>query len=210
MKSSTARPQLEALERRDAMAGSISLSGTALFINGTNAADTVTVTKDYGSSIFSFDDRIVVKMTHLGHTDSAAFSANSVHRVRFYGYGGDDYFVNNAPINSSAHGGSGNDTLIGNIKTDYLEGNDGNDVLIGGDGNDTLYGGSGLDRLYGQAGNDFLDGGYDGQKDIMIGGAGADEFRQHKHWSWFWWKTESETTDFTALQGDSISYSYHL
>ncbi|MDK4645471.1 calcium-binding protein, partial [Kingella kingae] len=44
------------------------------------------------------------------------------------------------------HGGSGNDTLIGNVGVDYL---------VGGWGNDTLSGGQNDDRFVGGVGNGF-------------------------------------------------------
>lgn len=63
----------------------------------------------------------------------------------------------------NANGGSGNDTIIGNVLDNVLRGNDGNDSLVGSEGKDTLEGG---------AGNDTLDGGVD--DDSLVGGAGND------------------------------------
>ena len=65
----------------------------------------------------------------------------------------------------NAKGGSGNDSLTGNIVANTLEGNNGNDNLRGLAGNDTLNGGAGNDTLYGGAGIDS-----------MVGGAGNDWF----------------------------------
>ena len=56
-------------------------------------------------------------------------------------------------------GGSGNDTLTGDVQANRLDGGIGNDLLIGGDGNDTLIGGDGDDSLAGGGGNDSLVGG---------------------------------------------------
>ena len=53
-------------------------------------------------------------------------------------------------------GGSGNDTLTGDVQANRLDGGIGNDLLIGGDGNDTLIGGDGHDSLAGGGGNDSL------------------------------------------------------
>ena len=64
----------------------------------------------------------------------------------------------------NANGGSGNDSLKGNVASNSLSGgagNDklyglaGNDKLDGGSGNDTLDGGTGADSLAGGAGNDI-------------------------------------------------------
>ncbi len=49
-------------------------------------------------------------------------------------------------------GGSGADTLTGNLYNNTLEGGAGNDTLAGGDGQDTLIGGAGTDTLDGGAG----------------------------------------------------------
>jgi Ca2+-binding RTX toxin-like protein len=50
----------------------------------------------------------------------------------------------------NAYGGSGNDSIMGNILNNYL---------LGGAGNDSLYGSGGNDILRGGAGTDILDGG---------------------------------------------------
>jgi len=56
-------------------------------------------------------------------------------------------------------GGSGNDTLSGDMNANTLAGEDGNDTLFGGAGNDTLSGGAGDDVLAGGGGTDIIDGG---------------------------------------------------
>jgi len=68
-------------------------------------------------------------------------------------------------------GGAGNDVLLGGA---------GNDVLLGGDGDDWLDGGGGSDLLVGGSGNDHLDGGNDRDRDLLIGGQGADTFVRRK------------------------------
>ena len=98
-------------------------------------------------------------------------------------------------------GGDGNDTLRGNRGNDSLDGEAGDDTLGGGMGDDTVTGGSGRDRVLGWTGNDSLVGGSDndtlrggdgddtligvddtlgtpgaGERDILIGNAGADLF----------------------------------
>jgi Ca2+-binding RTX toxin-like protein len=66
-------------------------------------------------------------------------------------------------------GGSGSDTLTGNLAANRLAGNSGNDSLDGGDGNDTLEGGAGNDTLKGGRGNDSLDGGAGGNTAVLTG-----------------------------------------
>jgi Ca2+-binding RTX toxin-like protein len=58
--------------------------------------------------------------------------------------------------------GSGDDKLIVDANVDAnitAHGGSGDDVMIGGKGNDHFYGGSGDDRLVGGGGRDELDGG---------------------------------------------------
>jgi serralysin len=55
----------------------------------------------------------------------------------------------------NAVGGSGSDTIKGNIANNVLTGNGGSDQLFGLEGNDTLNGGVGADGLDGGAGFDF-------------------------------------------------------
>ena len=82
----------------------------------------------------------------------------------------------------NAVGGSGNDTIAGNVAANRLTGGAGNDSLYGWDGDDTLLGGTGDDSLYGGLGNDTLNGengadylrGEDGN-DTLNGGAGNDK-----------------------------------
>ena len=69
-------------------------------------------------------------------------------------------------------GVTGNDTLIGGLGNDVVDGGDGNDSIDGGDGNDVLSGSTGFDYIVGGAGNDTLRGG--DQADTLIGGAGND------------------------------------
>jgi Ca2+-binding RTX toxin-like protein len=74
-------------------------------------------------------------------------------------------------------GGAGDDVLIGGNGDDALNGEDGADQLWGGAGSNQMNGGAGMDTLVGGDGDDFLVGGLaDGVRDILIGGAGADEF----------------------------------
>jgi len=81
----------------------------------------------------------------------------------------------------NAVGGSGNDTLQGNILANALEGNAGDDVIsgdggrdfiTGGRGNDTISGGTGNDDIFGNENNDVLSG--DDGDDRLWGGFGND------------------------------------
>ncbi|MFC0010480.1 M10 family metallopeptidase, partial [Devosia nitrariae] len=54
-----------------------------------------------------------------------------------------------------AKGGSGHDTIVGNVAANTLFGLGGDDLLGGGDGNDKLVGGTGADWLEGGDGSDY-------------------------------------------------------
>lgn len=56
-------------------------------------------------------------------------------------------------------GGSGPDSIIGDLNDNVLFGADGNDTIRGGGGRDSVVGESGNDSLFGQGGVDTLDGG---------------------------------------------------
>ncbi|MGQ0672374.1 MAG: M10 family metallopeptidase C-terminal domain-containing protein [Hyphomicrobium sp.] len=106
---------------------------------------------------------------------------------------GRDVIYGNAADNR-LEGGAGNDEIYGKGGVDRLFGGEGNDHLNGGAENDTLSGGehddylvgdTGRDTLLGGTGNDFLDGGVnrdgtggiaDGIGDVLMGGAGNDQY----------------------------------
>lgn len=74
---------------------------------------------------------------------------------------GDDRLIVDANVsaNITAHGGSGDDTMIGGKGNDRFDGGSGDDTLLGGAGDDKLVGGSGNDTLVGGPGHDELNGG---------------------------------------------------
>jgi len=113
------------------------------------------------------------------------------------GAGNDTLVVDpDVDANITAHGGSGDDLLIGGRGKDVFHGGSGDDRIDGGQGNDTLYGdggndtisggpGLGKDRIFGGGGDDWLDGGrrktyYGGLlqgsrgADVIQGGGGKD------------------------------------
>ncbi|MGQ0673817.1 MAG: M10 family metallopeptidase C-terminal domain-containing protein [Hyphomicrobium sp.] len=80
-----------------------------------------------------------------------------------------------------AIGGTGNDTIIGNVADNWLNGGDGNDELSGLGGADHLSGDGGDDILTGQEGSDDLMGGHGNDllsghqdDDFLLGGDGHD------------------------------------
>jgi Ca2+-binding RTX toxin-like protein len=130
-----------------------------------------------------------------------------------YGMLGDDLLIGNMDGESGndwLFGGIGNDTLIGGGGNDILNGDDGNDQPWGGDGSDQLNGGDlpssasllpNSDTLVGGAGPDYLVGGlFDGSRDYLIGGGGADEFTT----SGGYWSFRGKSVTNTLNQTDII------
>ncbi|MEE1611970.1 M10 family metallopeptidase C-terminal domain-containing protein [Microvirga sp. CF3016] len=103
--------------------------------------------------------------TQLGMKTSKTFVNGNVYNA--FQYRGDP-----RSLIENANGGSGNDSIKGNVADNVLNGNGGADALTGGEGNDRLNGGSGSDSLNGGAGADVLSGGAD--TDMLNGGGGAD------------------------------------
>jgi serralysin len=82
------------------------------------------------SSVFS-----TVQLANLGN---GHYAAGNVYNAYLYNGDARSYIDN-------ATGGSGNDTIIGNVIANVLNGGGGNDTITGGGGNDTIDGGAGTD-----------------------------------------------------------------
>jgi hypothetical protein len=172
-----ARLDLEALDQREVPAV-ITLSAGLLRIDGGNFREAATVAPLPGQV------RVTVVTTPPSGpavTQVQAFPAPLVNNILFLGRGGNDTFVNNTAVRSTAFGeagndilvgGSGNDVFVGGIGNDVLSGRGGNDIFHGEQGNDVLYGGAGNDTFRGGDGNDRLYGG--AGNDVLLGGAGND------------------------------------
>jgi len=124
-------------------------------VHGTSGDDNVHISKAGGllGALGYYDVEIngkhqLMSKSQLEHTD---FQLGS----------GDDKIVvdSNVTANITAHGGSGDDTMIGGSGNDNFDGGSGDDKIYGGAGKDTLKGGSGDDYLNGGAGKDTMDGG---------------------------------------------------
>lgn len=113
---------------------------------------------------------------------------------------GNDQLMNDTFARMHAHGGSGNDILIGGFAYDFIEGGsglnnimgrDGNDVLYGGEQADSIMGGAGHDTVRGYGGNDYLTGdvgfnpNYVGN-DTIEGGTGHDTLVGGPGNDWMW------------------------
>ncbi|MBZ0231291.1 MAG: hypothetical protein K8M05_03000 [Deltaproteobacteria bacterium] len=131
--------------------------GGRLQINGTAAADTLTVIRDGTSSVYD------------GGGWNVLATAPEVVDVRVLGHGGDDTITTVGSVTTPLHldGGDGNDTitggyaadvLIGGPDDDVVQGRPGSDQVILGDGNDTFVWnpGDASDVIDGDAGSDTL------------------------------------------------------
>ncbi len=142
---------------------SVVLNGSQIQIAG-DATDNV--------AIVSLSDDASEYVVSLDGNETS-FNESLVSTIRFRGWNGDDRFVNQTNLVSSAFGGLGNDSLTGGTNLDFLQGEDGDDTLRGLAGNDILFGGLGNDQLFGSFGNDRLTGG--GGSDEIFGGGGLDQ-----------------------------------
>ena len=120
-----------------------------LVINGTNAADRITVD-------FTAPDSVAV---NLGHDHVQRFDPRTFHSASVSLRAGDDDFrtlsgasVTDVPLTIRA--GAGNDTAVGGAADDVLEGGSGRDFLLGGAGTDHVFGGRGADFVNGGVGTD--------------------------------------------------------
>jgi Ca2+-binding RTX toxin-like protein len=149
----------ERLEARRLFA--VSLANGILAIDGTDAADAITLSSR-GS-----------KLTVRVNSDVQTFKTADVDTIMINALGGDDRIsLGRVRIDSIIDGGDGNDRILGGRGDDVITGGNGDDLIRGGDGNDALAGGAGNDRLYGDNGDDDLAGG-DGS-DLLAGGLGND------------------------------------
>jgi Ca2+-binding RTX toxin-like protein len=160
-----------------------------LTFTGGSSADVASVTLDSRGTATINDDQIVASITTGGQTTTLRVNrianlntmAAAVTDIVFNGYGGNDSFTNKTAINCEAHGGDGDDTLIGGYAFNYLYGDAGNDTLTGGDagndidggiGNDIITGGALNDYIYGRDGDDTIDA--RNGNNFVDGGAGKD------------------------------------
>lgn len=92
----------------------------------------------------------VTSATQIAYLGDGHYAAGNVYNA--YLFNGDQRsYIDNAI------GGSGNDTLVGNIIANALSGGGGNDTFTGGGGNDTINGGSGTDvAVYSGARSSYL------------------------------------------------------
>jgi hypothetical protein len=174
-------------------APSASVADGTLTINGSNAADDITIGVGADPATMQVD---------LG-TGAApvAFARSTFRAISVYLGQGDDRFsvtptgqfsdaaltVHGGRGDDSISGSRGNDVLIGGLGDDTIRGNDGNDLIFGGRGDDNVDGEKGADtQILGSGddtalwnpgeGSDTTDGG--GGHDVLVfnGAAGNEKF----------------------------------
>jgi Ca2+-binding RTX toxin-like protein len=163
-----------------------------LTFTGDNGANVASVTVDTKGTGTIADDQIVASITigtqtttlRVNRVTNPTTLAAAVTDIVFNGYGGNDTFTNKTAINCEAHGGDGDDTLIGGYGYNYLYGDAGNDTLTGSDfgnrieggaGNDTITSGAMADTIFGGDGDDTIDAG--NGNNYVDGGIGKDSIK---------------------------------
>jgi Ca2+-binding RTX toxin-like protein len=153
------KPLAETLENRRLL--SINLTDGVLALEGTDAADTITLTVRGG-----------VLNIRVG-ADRATANIDEVDEVIVSGLGGNDRItLGKLNVSAIVDGGDGDDRISGGRASDIITGGEGNDRISGGAGDDELFGGAGNDRVLGDSGNDDLSGGEGA--DLLNGGLGFD------------------------------------
>ena len=133
-----------------------------LFISGTNGADDITLQLQPGNP-----NVLEVDINGDGAGD-LSFDRSTFTAIDVQARGGDDRVTNRGQFFdevTTVDGGSGHDTLAGNLGDQTLIGGSGNDSVSGGDGDDTVRLGTGNDRFTWNPGDD---------NDVVEGEAGAD------------------------------------
>jgi Ca2+-binding RTX toxin-like protein len=162
-----------------AVTGTYIPSSGVLSVSGTNAANTIELSRNAAGEILVNNGASPI----VGGTPTVANTS----LITVYGQGGDDVITLNQSYGAlpaaNLFGGAGNDTITSGAGNDQLFGQAGNDtvygaggadLLFGGDGNDTLTGGDADDQMYGEAGNDLMVWNPGDDSDLMEGGADVD------------------------------------
>ena len=140
----------------DVMRGGVN-NDTYIFVPTTVAeADQVTENASEGIDTLNFGSLTTSVVVNLGSTSIQTVNLNRTLRL------------NSLSTFENAVGGTGSDTLFGNVVANRLTGGLGNNILVGMEGGDILEAGSGRDILIGGLGLDILKG--DAGDDILIAG----------------------------------------
>ncbi len=179
--------QIEQLENRLAFAVTVTFQNGNLTIDGDNAGNNITLTRQAnGNLTVTADSQIttiggvptlnnVAKIVLNGKAGNDTITlkeiGGSLPRVTIFGGSGNDTIQSGSGADI-IFGGPGNDIVFGGTGDDRISGQDGDDELHGGAGVDVIFGGLNNDKVFGDAGDDRLDG-EDGN-DTLMGNAGDD------------------------------------
>ena len=142
-------------------------SGNDTFSAENQTADvTIDLRPGHFSSIGAISNNIAIAEGVSGSGAMSAWIENAV------GGSGNDTLQGNV-LSNVLEGNAGDDTIFGDDGWDRIFGGDGNDTVRGGDLGDTIDGGNGDDDLQGEGGWDFITGGRG--NDTISGGAGNDD-----------------------------------
>jgi Ca2+-binding RTX toxin-like protein len=178
----------EALEGRRMY--SAALRAGTVFIEETNANETVTVSEIVVNDEFLPPNTRFLKVTETTHrallpdiTRTTTFRKSLVSKLRVNAFGGNDVVTLNTTVPADVFGGAGNDRITGGSGNDnlfgdlsILQGFDGEEIgpgFRGTQGSDVILGNAGNDRIEGHGANDVLRGG--AGNDNITGGAGFDQ-----------------------------------
>jgi len=130
---------------------------TYMFVpTSTAEADQVTENANEGIDTLNFAYLTTSVVVNLGSTSIQSVNLNRTLKL------------NSISTFENAVGGTGSDTLLGNVLANRLSGGEGNNILVGLEAGDVLEAGSGRDILIGGVGPDILNGG--AGDDILIAG----------------------------------------
>ena len=167
-----------------------------LYINGTAAADTITLTQS-GDTLTvvlnGVSKNYSLRTIIPGSTPGSVLYQNVVSKIVVNGLEGNDVIKGNDSVEKimEVYAGAGNDSVVGGFNSDKIYGEGGQDtleggwdddqiyaspytgcVIRGGFGNDYIFGGSGVDTLWGGWGSDSILG--QGGNDWILGEVGND------------------------------------
>jgi len=150
---SAVTPVVESLEQRQLL--SVSLHNGILAIEGTDAAESITILPS---------PRFAGKLQVNVNKQKQFFDEADVKGIYIDANAGNDRVVienigKRITIPCTIHGGPGNDTLGGGFGKDIIDGGSGDDLISGGGGGSILVGGPGNDRIMGGDGADTIYGG---------------------------------------------------
>jgi Ca2+-binding RTX toxin-like protein len=163
----------------DALAGTLSRSGSVVTYSAGGENNNVTVSQSVNGALQSItvSDTTGVQ-PGAGCTEVNANTGrcdlSTLTEVKVYTGGGNDIVhADTVSVPVYIEGAAGADDLFGGSAADTLEGGGDFDELDGNGGSDDLFGRGGPDNLTGDGGDDLLDGGID--NDVLSGGLGNDD-----------------------------------